>query len=126
MAKMSINSSNGSSNPRAGRNREESVIDRTGGGAGQQMAHAVVQSDQPRSSPASTLNHPASIGLMASTNLNRTLQLTQLRDWCMQRLSKLTLQWRLDDARALTAEHLEALEVVDAHHTLWITIEAGE
>jgi len=56
--------------------------------------------------------------------LERTLQLTQLRDWCMQRLSTLSLEWRMGDARALTAEHLEALEVVDAHRTLWMTIEA--
>jgi hypothetical protein len=55
--------------------------------------------------------------------LERTLQLTQLRDWCMQRLSKLSLELRMGDARALTAEHLEALEMVDAHHTLWMTIE---
>jgi hypothetical protein len=57
--------------------------------------------------------------------LERTLQLTQLRDWCMQRLSTLSLEWRMGDARALTAEHLEALEVVDAQRTLWMTIEAG-
>jgi hypothetical protein len=56
--------------------------------------------------------------------LERTLQLTQLRDWCMQRLSTLSLEWRMGDARALTAEHLEALEVVDAQRTLWMTIEA--
>lgn len=58
--------------------------------------------------------------------LDRTLQLTQLRDWCMQRLSTLSLEWRMGDARALTAEHLEALEVVDAHRTLWMTIEADD
>jgi hypothetical protein len=61
-----------------------------------------------------------------ATNLERTLQLTQLRDWCMQRLTKLSLEWRMGDARALTAEHLEALETVDAHHTLWMTIEADD
>lgn len=59
-------------------------------------------------------------------NLERTLQLTQLRDWCMQRLSKLSLEFRMGDARALTAEHLEALDVVDAHRTLWMTIEADD
>ncbi|TVS06480.1 MAG: hypothetical protein EA413_04000 [Cyanobium sp. PLM2.Bin73] len=85
-----------------------------------------MQSDQLQRWPSSTVKHPAAHGPMESTDLNRTLQLTQVRDWCMQRLSKLSLQWRLDDARALTAEHLEALEVVDAHHTLWMTIEAGD
>lgn len=58
--------------------------------------------------------------------LERTLQLTQLRDWCMQRLSKLSLELRMGDARALTAEHLEALEMVDAHRTLWMTIETDD
>jgi hypothetical protein len=90
------------------------------------MTQAVVQSDQPQRCRASTLKSPAAHGLMESTDLNRTLQLTQVRDWCMQRLSKLTLQWRLDDARALTSEHLEALEVVDARHTLWMRIETDD
>jgi hypothetical protein len=59
-------------------------------------------------------------------SLERTLQLTQLRDWCMNRLSKLSLEWRMGDARALTAEHLEALETVDAHRTLWMMIEEDD
>jgi hypothetical protein len=63
---------------------------------------------------------------MEPTDLSRTLQLTQQRDWCMQRLSKLSLQWRMDDARALTAEHLEALEVVDARRTLWMVIDTND
>jgi hypothetical protein len=102
------------------------VIKGTNGRASQQMTHVLVQSDQPQRWPAITVKHPATHGLMESTDLNRTLQLTQVRDWCMQRLSKLTLQWRLDDARALTSEHLETLEVVDAHHTLWMRIETGD
>jgi hypothetical protein len=32
----------------------------------------------------------------------------------------------MGDARALTAEHLEALEMVDAHRTLWMTVEENQ
>ncbi|MEO1002462.1 MAG: hypothetical protein AAFX65_05045 [Cyanobacteria bacterium J06638_7] len=66
---------------------------------------------------------PAGFICMEPTNLERTLQLTQLRDWCTQRLSRLALEWRMDDARALTAEHLESLEVVAIQGTLWMAIE---
>lgn len=53
----------------------------------------------------------------------RSLQISQLRDWCMGRLSHLSLDARQEDARALTAEYLEFLERVDAHRTLWMMIE---
>lgn len=56
-------------------------------------------------------------------DLSRSLQLTQLRDWCMQRLSDLSAEGQMEEARALTAEHLEMLETVDAHRTLWMILE---
>jgi hypothetical protein len=55
--------------------------------------------------------------------LQRVLALTHLRDWCMDRLSMLSLDGRMEDARAVTAEHLELLEAVDARRSLWVRIE---
>jgi hypothetical protein len=55
-------------------------------------------------------------------DLRRTLNLTHVRDWCMNRLSHLSLENRLDCARALTAEHLELLETVNQSKTLWMVI----
>jgi hypothetical protein len=56
-------------------------------------------------------------------SLRRTLMLTELHDWCMSRLSKLSLAGENQLARALTAEHLELLEAVNHHQTLWMVIE---
>ena len=56
-------------------------------------------------------------------SLNRSLQLTELHDWCMQRLSELSVDWRMHDAMALTAEHLELLVAIDAERTLWMILE---
>jgi hypothetical protein len=56
--------------------------------------------------------------------LFRTLMLTELHDWCMSRLSKLSLAGENQVARALTADHLELLEAVNHHQTLWMVIEA--
>ncbi|MEY3544329.1 MAG: hypothetical protein RLZZ106_186 [Cyanobacteriota bacterium] len=53
----------------------------------------------------------------------RILTVTQWRDWCMAQLSELSLDGREDDARALTAEHLELLEQVDATRVLWMIVE---
>jgi hypothetical protein len=52
--------------------------------------------------------------------LNRILQLTSLRDWCMERLSVLSLRSDLEDARCLTSEHLEMLVETNAWTTLWV------
>lgn len=52
--------------------------------------------------------------------LNRVLQLTSLRDWCMERLSVLSLRSDLEDARCLTSEHLEMLAETNAWTTLWV------
>jgi hypothetical protein len=52
--------------------------------------------------------------------LNRILQLTSLRDWCMERLSVLSLRPDLEDARCLTSEHLEMLAETNAWTTLWV------
>ncbi|HJN36320.1 MAG: hypothetical protein AB8B70_07185 [Prochlorococcus sp.] len=41
----------------------------------------------------------------------------------MERLSDLSMENRLSDARAITSEHLELLEKIDAHTTLWMIIE---
>ncbi len=51
---------------------------------------------------------------------NRILQLTQLRDWCMERLSVLSLRADPEDARCLTSEHLEMLVETNAWKTLWV------
>ena len=58
--------------------------------------------------------------------VRRQLMLTALRDWCMNRLSTLSLDHRMDCARALTAEHLELLEVVNHSKTLWMVVEATD
>ncbi len=57
-------------------------------------------------------------------DLRRTLQLTALRDWCLERLSTLSLADQMPLARALTAEHLELLEQLHQPQTLWMVIEA--
>ena len=53
-------------------------------------------------------------------SLHRILQLTSLRDWCMERLSVLSLRPDLEDARCLTSEHLEMLVETNAWTTLWV------
>jgi hypothetical protein len=55
--------------------------------------------------------------------LRRVLALTHQRDWCMERLSQLSLDGRMEEARAITAEHLELLETLDARRSLWVRIE---
>lgn len=54
--------------------------------------------------------------------LQRTLQLTDLRDWCMERLSVLSLRSDLQDARSMTAEYLEMLMETNASATLWMRV----
>jgi hypothetical protein len=58
--------------------------------------------------------------------LRRILALTHQRDWCMERLSQLSLDGRMDEARAITAEHLELLETLDARRSLWVRIERDD
>lgn len=43
----------------------------------------------------------------------------------MGQLSKLTLQGRENDARALTQEHLETLIKVDVNTMMWMQIKDG-
>jgi len=43
----------------------------------------------------------------------------------MEHLSELSANGQYDDARALTAEHLEILEKVDATRVLWMIVEPG-
>ena len=52
--------------------------------------------------------------------------LTELHDWCMTRLSALTLADQMPLARAFTAEHLELLEAVNPSKTLWMLIETDD
>ncbi len=58
-----------------------------------------------------------------SRPLERSLELTRLRDWCMDRLSVLSLRRDLDDARSLTSEHLEMLMETNAFKTLWMRVD---
>lgn len=55
--------------------------------------------------------------------MRRTLMLTELHDWCMARLSALSLAGDNHLAQALTAEHLELLEAVNQHQTLWMVVD---
>ena len=47
-------------------------------------------------------------------SLERMLLLTEVRDWCVQRQSTLSVQCGIGVPRALTAEHLEVLKSVEA------------
>lgn len=58
-----------------------------------------------------------------NASLRRTLMLTQLHDWCLERLSTLSLEDKMPLARALTAEHLELLEAINQQQTLWMVIK---
>lgn len=50
----------------------------------------------------------------------RHQQLQQVQDWCMDQISHLSLHHSIDDATALTAEHLELLRTISPAETLWI------
>ena len=50
----------------------------------------------------------------------RTQQLQRLQNWCMDRISHLSLHQSIEDATALTAEHLELLKSIDQAETLWM------
>ena len=58
-----------------------------------------------------------------NASLRRTLMLTQLHDWCLERVSTLSLEDKMPLASALTAEHLELLEAINQQQTLWMVIE---
>ncbi|MFN9872429.1 MAG: hypothetical protein ACK55E_13440 [Cyanobacteriota bacterium] len=58
-----------------------------------------------------------------NASLRRMLMLTQLHDWCLERLSTLSLEDKMPLARALTAEHLELLEAINQQQTLWMVIK---
>jgi len=60
-----------------------------------------------------------------TTHERRLLAVTSWHDWCMERLSELSLAGREVDARALTAEHMELLEQMDATRVLWMIVEHG-
>ncbi len=51
------------------------------------------------------------------------LNLTAVRDWCMDRISIHSLSGCHDEARALTEEHMEMLKQIDSRSTLWMHIE---
>lgn len=44
----------------------------------------------------------------------------------MERLSQLSLDGRIEEARAVTAEHLELLETMDARRNLWVRTERDD
>ena len=56
-------------------------------------------------------------------HLERMLNLTAVRDWCMDLISIHSLSGSHDDARALTEEHMEMLRQIDSRSTLWMHIE---
>ena len=51
---------------------------------------------------------------------HRHQQLQRLQNWCMDRISHLSLHQSIEDATALTAEHLELLKSIDQAETLWM------
>lgn len=53
-------------------------------------------------------------------------QLETLQDWCLSRISYLSLEHSIEDATALTAEHLESLRILDQGTTLWMRTEASD
>ena len=53
----------------------------------------------------------------------RRAQAAEVQNWCMGQLSKLTLQGRENDARALTQEHLETLIKIDVSTIMWMQIK---
>jgi len=53
-------------------------------------------------------------------NKQKHQQLQALQNWCMDRISELSLHYSIDDATALTAEHLELLKSIDQSQTLWM------
>ena len=56
-------------------------------------------------------------------NLKQQVALTEIRDWCMSRISLLSLADDYQDAQALTQEHMEMLRMINPDKTLWMTIE---
>ena len=50
----------------------------------------------------------------------RHQQLQRLQNWCMDRISYLSLHQSIEDATALTAEHLELLKSINQAETLWM------
>ena len=51
---------------------------------------------------------------------HRHQQLQRLQNWCMDRISHLSLHHSIEDATALTAEHLELLKSIDQAEALWM------
>ena len=71
------------------------------------------------------LNTIAAIQLKAVERIqdpikHRHQQLQRLQNWCMDRISHLSLHQSIEDATALTAEHLELLKSIDQSETLWM------
>ena len=52
---------------------------------------------------------------------HRHQQLQRLQNWCMDRISHLSLHQSIEDATALTAEHLELLKSIDQSEMLWMS-----
>ena len=59
----------------------------------------------------------------SKTELRKQIILTEIRDWCMDRIALHSLAGDHDDAQAMTEEHMEMLMEVNPRKTLWMTIE---
>ena len=67
-----------------------------------------------------TAIHSRALKQIQDSIKHRHQQLQRLQNWCMDRISHLSLHQSIEDATALTAEHLELLKSIDQTQTLWI------
>ena len=51
----------------------------------------------------------------------RTHHLTDIRNWCLSRISMHSLAGDHENAQAITNEHMELLRQVDSSQTMWLT-----
>jgi hypothetical protein len=51
----------------------------------------------------------------------RTHHLTDIRNWCLSRISMHSLAGDHENAQAITNEHMELLKQVDLSQTMWLT-----
>lgn len=67
-----------------------------------------------------TAIHSKALKQIQDSIKHRHQQLQRLQNWCMERISHLSLHQSIEDATALTAEHLELLKSIDQAETLWM------
>ena len=68
-----------------------------------------------------TAIHSKALKQIQGSIKHRHQQLQRLQNWCMERISHLSLHQSIEDATALTAEHLELLKSIDQTETLWMS-----